>query len=238
MHVDVTLRHFLHEATHEFLHLDGKIFQTLKRLVTKPGALTADFLRGRRARYISPLRLYLTCSLVYFALSAVAPSKAKFEVTATDVPSPELEEVVRRTAEAMQDLREKIIHYAPRAMFLLLPLFALLTWRFYKSAQPYYVPHLYYALHFHAFAFLVFAVAKACEFAGSVGEPIGGILALLVVPYHYLALRRVFGGSRAQVAWKGTATLLLYTLTIAGIFVALLAIQIKAIIAGTKLHAS
>jgi hypothetical protein len=238
VHVDVTLRHFIHEATHEFLHLDGKIFRTLKLLVTKPGALTLEFFRGRRARYISPIRLYLTCSLLYFALAAIAPSDAKFEVTATDVPSPEVEEVIRRAEKAMEDLREKITHYAPRAMFLLLPLFALLTWRFYRSAQPFYVPHVYYALHFHAFVFLVFAVAKMCQFGGTVGDAVGGVLALLVIPYHYVSLRRVFGGSRGQVAWKGTATMLIYTLTIAAIFLAVLAAQIKSIIAGARLHSS
>ena len=34
--------------------------------------LTHEFLEGRRARYISPLRLYLVASLVYFVLAANA----------------------------------------------------------------------------------------------------------------------------------------------------------------------
>ena len=59
----------LHEGVHEFAHLDGKIFQTLDLLLFKPGELTAEFFRGRRARYIPPLRLYLVCSLLFFALS-------------------------------------------------------------------------------------------------------------------------------------------------------------------------
>src|SRR5262252_4987894 len=57
-----------HEALHEFAHVDGKIIQTVKLLVTKPGRLTTEFLAGRRARFISPVRLYLTCSLIFFAL--------------------------------------------------------------------------------------------------------------------------------------------------------------------------
>jgi hypothetical protein len=35
--------------------------------------LTHEFLEGRRARYISPLRLYLSASLIYFVLAAAAP---------------------------------------------------------------------------------------------------------------------------------------------------------------------
>jgi hypothetical protein len=36
--------------------------------------LTREFLEGRRARYISPLRLYLMASLVFFLVSAAAPN--------------------------------------------------------------------------------------------------------------------------------------------------------------------
>src|SRR5882762_9488971 len=53
---------------------NGKVAETIWRLVTRPGALTCDLLEGRRARGLSPLGLCLTCGLVYFALAAVAPS--------------------------------------------------------------------------------------------------------------------------------------------------------------------
>jgi hypothetical protein len=33
---------FVHEATHEFLHLDGKIRSTVKFLLTRPGQLTKE----------------------------------------------------------------------------------------------------------------------------------------------------------------------------------------------------
>jgi hypothetical protein len=45
----------------------------VRALVRRPGQLTLEFLEGRRARYISPLRLYLMCSLVYFVVAAAAP---------------------------------------------------------------------------------------------------------------------------------------------------------------------
>src|SRR5258706_9109608 len=66
---NVSLHDFFHEAFHEFAHVDGKIVQTLRLLLTKPGQLTHEFLEGRRERYVSPLRLYLTCSLIFFALA-------------------------------------------------------------------------------------------------------------------------------------------------------------------------
>jgi len=44
---------------------------------------------------------------------------------------------------------------------------------------------------------------------------VGGALFLVVFPYHYIALRRVFGGSRWRSFAKGTAVGVLYWLTMA-----------------------
>jgi hypothetical protein len=46
---------FFHEALHEFVHLDGKIFQTLRVLLTKPGMLTWVFYRKARPFYVAHL---------------------------------------------------------------------------------------------------------------------------------------------------------------------------------------
>ena len=68
-----TLRELAGEAFVEFSGWDGKLAETIRALIRKPGKLTIEFLEGRRARYISPLRLYLTASVVYFVLAAASP---------------------------------------------------------------------------------------------------------------------------------------------------------------------
>jgi hypothetical protein len=73
---DPTLREFLHELASEFFLWDGKLFTTFRLLIAKPGELTREYLAGHRVRYISPLRLYLTCSVVFFLLRAIAPEPA------------------------------------------------------------------------------------------------------------------------------------------------------------------
>lgn len=70
---DPTLREFLHELAGEFFLWDGKLFTTFRLLIAKPGELTREYLAGHRVRYISPLRLYLTCSVLFFLLRALAP---------------------------------------------------------------------------------------------------------------------------------------------------------------------
>jgi hypothetical protein len=71
-HPDV--RELVGDAVAEFSGWDGKFAQTVRLLVTKPGGLTRQWLDGRRAHFISPLRLYLTASLVYFLAAAAAPN--------------------------------------------------------------------------------------------------------------------------------------------------------------------
>jgi uncharacterized protein DUF3667 len=69
-----SLRELVVDAFWELSGWDGRFAATVRALVAKPGKLTREFLEGRRARYISPLRLYLMCSLVYFLGAATAPN--------------------------------------------------------------------------------------------------------------------------------------------------------------------
>jgi hypothetical protein len=69
-----SVRELAKDAVTEFSGWDGRLALTLRELVRRPGMLTREFLEGRRARYVSPLRLYLMSSLVYFLLAAAAPN--------------------------------------------------------------------------------------------------------------------------------------------------------------------
>jgi len=68
-----TVRELAIDAVSEFSGWDGRLLNTLRTLLLRPGLLTHEFLEGRRARYISPLRLYLSASVIYFLLAAAAP---------------------------------------------------------------------------------------------------------------------------------------------------------------------
>jgi len=77
-----TLRELAHDAWSEIVGWDGKLARTLRLLLRCPGELTVAVLEGRRARYISPVRLYLACSLLYFLIAAGVPipADATFDV--------------------------------------------------------------------------------------------------------------------------------------------------------------
>lgn len=69
-----SLRELAVDAVAEFSGWDGRLASTFRALLQHPGLLTHEFLEGRRVRYISPLRLYLVASLVYFLVAASAPN--------------------------------------------------------------------------------------------------------------------------------------------------------------------
>jgi hypothetical protein len=81
---DPTLRELVSEAWDAFVSLDGKVLASLRLLLLRPGVLTTEYLRGRRARYLPPLRLYLLCSVAYFLVSSLGPTTGPGIVRVSD----------------------------------------------------------------------------------------------------------------------------------------------------------
>ena len=50
---------------------DSRIWRTLRPLAFRPGLLTQEFLRGRRAHYTPPFRMYLILSVVFFLIASI-----------------------------------------------------------------------------------------------------------------------------------------------------------------------
>ena len=55
----------------EAFELDGRIARSLKLLFAKPGQLSVEFSNNRRADFISPIRLYLFTSILFFAVMSL-----------------------------------------------------------------------------------------------------------------------------------------------------------------------
>jgi ribosomal protein L40E/uncharacterized membrane protein len=60
--------HLLKHFFEDFTHFDGKLFGTLRPLLLKPGFLTKEYVAGRRASYLNPIRMYLFISAMFFLL--------------------------------------------------------------------------------------------------------------------------------------------------------------------------
>ena len=219
-----TLREFAHEAAGEFLLWDGKLATTFRLLLAKPGELTREYLAGRRARYLSPLRLYLTCSVIFFALKALAPdppvviragqSQVGMVTIQEDTVGKTLAAIdsMTHSTSAAQRVTGRVVGNAlrhgnetaatmrqivPNVMFVLVPIFAGLVALVFRGRRMRYPQHLAFALHIHAFLFLALVLTLVTRLTrnGVVGALVVSASFLAIAGYMVLAVRRVYGGS-------------------------------------------
>lgn len=77
----------------EFLSTDSRILRTILVLVVMPGMLTRDYLDGHRARYVTPMKLYLITTLIFFLLLEISNvALVQLEITRTPITSEQVEE--------------------------------------------------------------------------------------------------------------------------------------------------
>jgi hypothetical protein len=227
-----TFKELGHDALSEFAGWDGKLMHTLRLLMTRPGQLTVDFLAGKRARYISPVRLYLSASVVYFLLATSAPGGLKMSINPGAKPgayvsapvvgnSNAIEEADRRELLARIDnlpaiyrpvvlkfvanplgFQKDIFDALPKVLFALLPVFAGIVALFYRRRH--FAAHLYFAIHLHAFAFVAMSLAAlAASIPSSTTRVVAGLMVLLWIPlYVHRSFVRVYGGSRTSTLLK------------------------------------
>ena len=102
-HVHRTLAAFMHDLLHGALHFEGKIWRTLPMLAFKPGKLTRSYIDGQRARYVSPMALFLFGVFLMFAAFQLAG------ISAPDDLGPPIQfdgdDTVTATVEAVEAAR-------------------------------------------------------------------------------------------------------------------------------------
>ncbi|MBV9773140.1 MAG: DUF3667 domain-containing protein [Gemmatimonadetes bacterium] len=254
--MNVSLREIVADFLEDQLALSARLPRTLAWLLFRPGLLTREYLAGRIARYLQPLRLYLMASVAFFLVlpyvadvrslggeidrgmrkegAQAAPGAAKgvrggpdtmvvlqrgtnrMTVTGPGImngekivrlppmdttrASPWLRPLMRRAkqqeerlngmtpGEAIQVLAAGFEENAPKAVFVLLPVFALLLKGLHLRRGRLYVEHFVFALHVHAFAFLLFTAMLLAP-----DGRLNLVLGLWFLAYLFLAMRRVYG---------------------------------------------
>nr|WP_137676806.1 DUF3667 domain-containing protein [Parerythrobacter lutipelagi] len=63
-----TIGAFMHDLLHGALHFEGKIWKTLPMLLLRPGKLTRRYIDGERAKFVSPMALFLFIVFLMFAV--------------------------------------------------------------------------------------------------------------------------------------------------------------------------
>jgi hypothetical protein len=94
---------------------------------------------------------------------------------------------------------DKLLDNVPAALFVLLPLMALVLKVLYPLSKRFYVEHLLFIVHYHAFVFLILTLqvlgarlSSLLRVPDTLNDVIGFAMAMYVPVYLYKALRRVY----------------------------------------------
>lgn len=229
--VNISIWEIFREAVEEFIRFDSKLLRTLIPLVVSPGKLTQEWSSGRRTRYLSPLKLYLTITALFFLILPYAQSsldndgkatkrvvsaerstsKRAHRISATDeadMPKPVVY-MVHQLSKLDGDfdsntLQNEFANRAPTALFFMLPVFAFVLKVLYIRRQRYYVEHLVFALHIHAYYFLLATAATVLNVVfRKVDFGIFDSAVFLAVPiYSVLAVKRTYGQDWPKTLFK------------------------------------
>lgn len=255
------------ELSGDLFNWDSRLWRTLRPLAFRPGLLTLEYLHGRRARYMPPLRMYLVLSLLFFltvsvgnpsgvagaidteAISISASIEAEPEagrdgtVTAKDCDaleirleglSPEWEQRIRESCRRVLNdpvsFGSELVGNIPGTLFVFLPLLAGLTQLLYLRSGHYFVEHLLFFVHVHAFFFLgsllvalldLFVLLPLGQTLRTAVDWLSGLAVtglVLYSPYYlYRAMRNAYGQERLitlfKVACLGVGYLLFLSMT-------------------------
>lgn len=83
--------------------IDGKIFQTLLKLMTIPGGVTRTYMDGRRARFMPPVRLFFVTFILFFLILTLG------KIAVLDVSLISEEELAQKLTEESAQNKEPTI---------------------------------------------------------------------------------------------------------------------------------
>lgn len=222
----VSLRRLLGDVADELFQVESRLWRSLWHPVRYPGRLTREYNAGRRVRYTSPLRLYLLTSVVYFGLAAwFPPSTANLKVQVEpesrgDLPAPRsdfqrrLRDRVGGLAElgpdeASRRLQAVMLREMPKAVAVLLPIFALLTMALFRRPRRFFVEHLVASLHGHAVGFLLAILTLPVRSA-----PAQALLLVAGTVWTAVFIHEAYEASWPATIWKGLVVLIVYGLVV------------------------
>jgi Protein of unknown function (DUF3667) len=204
---DLSVRHFVHDAAKELTSLDSKLLRTVWALLFRPGLLTVEWVRGRRAHYLKPLNLCLGVFAVsLFAYSAYKPV-AMFDLSniAAQDKSGSLSKLVNRIAEkkhaepgALFDrMTERWQRFMSLSPLVLVFAFALVLQLVFLLTRRYFVEHLVFAMHFVSFSMLLMVLMWPAYFfvgfkSGGASTAVAAARWLLDLAYMFFAVRAVY----------------------------------------------
>lgn len=206
---DNSFKAFFEQFLGDYFTFDSKIIRSVVPLIVRPGALTTEYMVGRRARYIPPLRMFIFLSILFFLTIG-------WSGAGRDGQTP------------LENIQDQVFwdnffaSVLPKLFFILLPLFALLVHLFYRDPVPTFVKPFIFSAHFHGFVFLAFTFYALTSRLFvlwdmvNVNKVLISLVLLYTFLYLWLALRKVYPRGFLAHALRFVSLLTLYSVLLVG----------------------
>lgn len=192
--------HFLSD----YFTFDSKIIRSIKPLITKPGFLTLEYLKGKRVHYIAPLRMFIFLSIIFFLILGISNQS----------------DIQQADNSALDDKlwNQFFESWLPKLFFVLLPLFALIISMLYKKQKRGMLTHFLFAFHFHSSIFILGIIYTLLSYVfeafsmQTVNLILLGLFSVYLAFYLWRALRIVYSETRLKTSWKFIVLAFLYSI--------------------------
>ena len=106
-HLHRSLLHLGHDILHGVFHFEGKMWHTLPELFFHPGRLTRRYIDGERAKFVSPIALYLFTVFLMFGVFSFTAS-SMFDSTEDSVAGDVIQQWKENNEEAKERTEDKV----------------------------------------------------------------------------------------------------------------------------------
>jgi hypothetical protein len=112
-HVHRTVGAIWHDLLHGAFHFEGQVWRTLPMLVARPGELTRRYVHGERARFVSPIALFLFSVFAMFTTLSILGIAPPAELPGAGSARAGLEQALKDNAHERQETTEDLAKLAP-----------------------------------------------------------------------------------------------------------------------------
>lgn len=204
---------------------DTRLWKTLKSIMLKPGEMAANYINGKRVRYMPPFRLYLFVSFIFFMLLRLSSSSVDINKEQQETKS----SVVVFDKEYPQSSPDKFkkellianfFNYMSWALIIMMPVYALVLWSLFRKNERHFLVHFIFSLNQHTFLFILLSLLIAVNLIFPEKDSYYEAWILMLYPaYLIVGGRELYKSKWRSIIFRMLTAFIIYQIIIISTFV-------------------
>lgn len=251
-----TKKSFHYLFTHfieDLVHYDNGFWKAIKHLLFSPYILTIEYLKGKRKKYVAPVKLFIFMNFLCFFLTGMLSYETSTVLKVNDtLNEPNQIQVDQDTIsnanfftkkisdldkkytsqELFEKIGEKIKYYFPKVVFAYMPLFAFFLWLFHNKKKWWYFDHGIFTFHFFSSVMLLISLHSIVDFLlfklglSTIQDLLNFAVVVYIIYLFYKSHKQLFYETKMMSFFKSSVILFVNSITMAIFALLLLIISI------------